>query len=318
MSPGGYQKRIQRLLRIIIEVKTRPNQSVPQLIESLNISKAQFYKDRVLLNELGFKFMYDRSQQKMILTADPYMPVQELTLSERLSLIMAFRQLSAAGDHILTYEGFKAARKMAAELPEKLRDSIFDDIVLREGFGCDKHILEQLQKAITDNQRISMAYQRPDLSDPETHEVDPYHLFFKRRALYMEGYSWTEQGVRMYRLNRIKQISFKFKGFSRQPGYDFGKRYKNAFSVFPGETAEHVTIRFGPAVRPYIEESMWHHSEKKTARPDGGLIFEVDVAYPREVLWWAFTWGPDAEILEPGWLREEARNGILKMMEMYS
>ena len=47
------------------------------------------------------------------------------------------------------------------------------------------------------------------------------------------------------------------------------------------------------------------------------LLFEVDVAYPREVLWWMLGWGADAEVLEPGWLREEAKSEVGKMMKRY-
>jgi len=38
-----------------------------------------------------------------------------LSLSERLFLMMAVRQLSASGDYILTYEGLNAARKLAGD-----------------------------------------------------------------------------------------------------------------------------------------------------------------------------------------------------------
>jgi predicted DNA-binding transcriptional regulator YafY len=43
----------------------------------------------------------------------------------------------------------------------------------------------------------------------------------------------------------------------------------------------------------------------------------VDVAEPREVLWWALGWGADAEILEPAWLREEAIQTIRNMLARY-
>jgi hypothetical protein len=44
---------------------------------------------------------------------------------------------------------------------------------------------------------------------------------------------------------------------------------------------------------------------------DGAILFHVDVAESMEVMWWAFQWGADAEILEPGWLREEAKKTVL-------
>ncbi|WP_207687176.1 WYL domain-containing protein [Desulfonema limicola] len=81
----------------------------------------------------------------------------------------------------MTFDGFYAAKKLAAELPEPLRQSLFDDIVLKKGFGCEREIMEKLQKAVNGNQRVIITYQKPEQETPETHELDPYHLFFRKR-----------------------------------------------------------------------------------------------------------------------------------------
>ncbi len=314
---GEYKNRMRRLLNIIVEVKTAPFQTVPELVRKLGVSKTQFYKDRALLKEIGFQFEYMRGPGKFQIEKDIALPVENLTISEQLSLIMALRQLSAAGDHIITFEGFKAAQKLAADLPSPFRESLFEGFVMKEGFGCTRKVMDKIQQAIAENRRVAMTYTRPGQESPSEEIVDPYHIFFKRRALYVEGYSTSESGIRVYRMNRIGEVVLKERGFAPKPGYDFGKRYKNAFSAFPGDETEHVRIRFADRVRPYIEESFWHQSQKTTANPDGSLDFEVDVAYPREVMWWAFGWGPDAEVLEPVWLRDEARAEVARMLKIY-
>ncbi len=177
--------------------------------------------------------------------------------------------------------------------------------------------MERLQTAIGESRRMVLDYLRPESGKSTPEELDPYYLFFKRRALYVEGYSWTEKGIRMYRVNRIKAVGFTPMHCPVREDYDFARRHKNAFSVFPGEETEKVAVRFGPRARPYIEESLWHHSQVISKEKDGAIRFEVDVAEPREVMWWAFQWGAEAEILEPGWLREEAKKGIQKMSGRY-
>lgn len=304
-------------MKIITEVKALPHRTVPQLLEELGISKSQFYKDRNVLAEMGFVFGYNRKLKKLVIHQDSTLPVGNLTLSERLALIMALRHLSASGDHTLTYEGFNAAKKLATELPPPFVDSFFDDIVIREGFGFDPQVMNDVQKAIEENWQIVLSYQRPEQDEPTPEAMDPYHLFFRRRALYVEGYSWTEGDIRTYRLNRIKNVTFKAKGFAVRESYDFGKRYKNAFFAYGGETTEHVVIRFNRETRTFIEESLWHHSQKTTREDDGSVLFEVDVAYPLEVMWWAFRWRAGAEILEPEWLREKAKKNIREMNRIY-
>ncbi len=304
-------------MKIILEVKTSPHRTVPQMINDLGISKSQFYKDKDVLADLGFVFGYERKLKKLVLHKDSTLPVENLTLSERLALIMALRQLSASGDHTLTYEGLNAAKKLATELPPPFAESMFDDLVLREGFGCPPRIMKDIQKAVEENWRLTLLYQKPEQDEPRQEKMDPYQLFFRRRSLYVEGYSRTEGEIRTYRLSRIKKVEFECRGFAVRDDYDFGKRYRNAFSAFGGEGTEHVAVRFNREARPYIEDSMWHHSQKTTREPDGSLLFEADVYYPREVMWWAFRKGSGAEILEPDWLREEAKQSIRKMCKIY-
>ena len=313
-------KRSYRLIKIIQEIKTTPYQTISHLLKSLAISRAQFYKDRDALAQLGFEFHYDRGKGRFIITKDSYLPIENLTLSERISLLMAVRQLSASGDYLLTYEGLNAARKLTAELPGPLREnaiSLFDDLVLKEGFGCRMEIMEKLQQAMSENRRVILTYQKPEEVDPIEVELDPYHLFFQRRALYVEGYSVNSKAVRMYRLNRIREVKPTPVQCPVREDYDFGLRHKNAFSAFPGETTQRVVVRFSNRVRPYIEESLWHHSQVITRGNNGAITLEVAVAEPREVMWWAFQWGADAEIIEPQWLRKQTKKEIGKMVNRY-
>jgi predicted DNA-binding transcriptional regulator YafY len=311
-------KRIKRLLNIVILVKTEPWKSVPELISQLDISRSQFYKDKDLLATLGFSFDYSRSEKRFVISKDSFIPAEDLTLSEKLSLIMAFRQLSASGDYVLSYDGFQAARKLALSLPEPLRESIFEDIVLLQGFGCKKEILKKAQQAVTEKQRIIISYKRPDQEKTTDYELDPYHLFFRKRALYLEGYSWTDNDFRMFRLNRIQRLKSTPYRFSKpKAGYDFGQRHKNAFFAFPGEKTEKVVVKFTNKIRPFIEETLWHHSQQVNEAGNGDIYFTVHIAEPREVMWWTLSWGSEAEVIEPKWLRELAGEEIQSLAQKY-
>ena len=320
MEPRKHN-RFHRLIRIVQEIKTHPAQTLGELSKKIGVGKSQFYKDKESLRRLGFDFHFDRGAKRFVVTMDAFLPVENLSLSEIVSLIMAVRQLSAAGDYILTYEGVRAARKLAAGLPQDHRENalaLFDDLVLKEGFGCSRNILESLQKAVVENRRVEILHEKPGDDAPKRHVIEPYHLFFRRRALYVEGYSIDEKEIRTYRVSRICRVDSTPYSFSlRKEGYDFSKRQKNAFSAFPGESVQKVSVLFSKKIRPFIEESLWHHSQIVTPRENGDVVFEVRVAHPREVLWWALSWGEHAEILAPQWLRREALGTISKMKLKY-
>jgi hypothetical protein len=106
-TPGWnvrHPARVPRLIRLITEIKTNPRQTPEQLCHALGISRAQFFDDKKLLEEaLGFSFRFNRAMHRYEILNDPYLPIVELQLSEAFALILAVRQLSAAGDYILTH-----------------------------------------------------------------------------------------------------------------------------------------------------------------------------------------------------------------------
>src|SRR5499433_2681329 len=114
--------KIPRLLRLAAEIKTNPWQTVPTLCRSVGVGKAQFYRDKQALEEIGFIFNYSRAQSRFLIEKEPYLPVYDLTLTETFALTMAVRQLSAAGDFILTYDALEALKKLVANTPGVQRE----------------------------------------------------------------------------------------------------------------------------------------------------------------------------------------------------
>jgi predicted DNA-binding transcriptional regulator YafY len=278
-----------------------------------------FYKDRQALATLGFAFHYDRQQRGYVITHDRFLPVLNLSISEVLALIMAVRQLSSSGDYTLTYDAIAALRKIVSNMPGEVRaflQTSLDDVVLQEGFGCDATILQDLWHACQERQRVRIVHDR----GTGGHEwvIDPYQIFFKRRALYLDACVVPERRVNMFRVNRIQRV--RFLGV-RVPTplvpYNFRERHRHSFSVFVGAPPQRVRIRFHRTVRQYITETRWHASQQIDDLPDGHCMFQVEVSEPREVGWWALQWGAHAEVLEPESLRQEMAETARALVGVY-
>jgi predicted DNA-binding transcriptional regulator YafY len=288
VSSHHYARRLQRLLALIHEIKTTPHQTPEALYTSLGISRAMFYKDCQELQALGLTFHYDRQQRRYIITQDRYLPVLALSTSEMLALIMAVRQIASTGDYTLTYEAIAALRKTVSNTPAEIRTFLaasLEDVVLQDGFGCNPTILHDLWDACQEHQRLRIVYDRGD--GPCEWVIDPYQLFFKRRALYLDACVVETRQIYMFRVNRIKSLTLLG---VRIPtplmDYNFRERHRHSFSVFVGTPPQRVHIRFRPAVRQYITETRWHTSQQIEDLPDGSFVFTVEVSEPREVGWW--------------------------------
>ena len=317
----GHLARVPRLIRLISEIKSNPRQTPEQLCRTLAISRAQFFEDKKLLAEaLGFAFRFNRGTRSYEILSDPYLPIVDLQLSEAFALVLAVRQLSAAGDYILTYEAVEGIRKIVASAQPVLRDflrSAFDDLVLRQGFGCDAAILDDLRRACHEHHHVAILYHHYEYDSLWRHDIDPYQLFFKRRALYLDAYDKAARAFRVFRVNRVKRVEFTGVRGVMVSDYSFAARFQDTFSAFVGEGTTTVKVRFTKRIAPYIEESLWHGSQQITPLPDGGILYEVHVSYPKEVAWWVMSWGGDAEILEPPELRVYVAEEVRKMAGLY-
>ena|GEM_PF-664875 len=305
-------KRSQRLISLLLEISNNPRQRPEQLWRALGISKSQFFEDKQALADLGFTFEYDRKLSCYRITSDHSFPIFGLTTSEVFSLVMAVRQLSAAGDHALTFEAVNAIRKIISKDASGMRallSTALDYEVLGRTFQVKADIINELRQAQQYCQRLEILYDDFYHGRERNLRIHPYMLYFKGRALYLDALVEEEQRVLMLRVSRVKEICSRIGPFSVREDYNFKERHRHSYRVIVKDTPpERVRIKFTHPTSRYIEEAYWHDSQKKFRNDaDGSLILELTVSDPREVLWYlVMPWGKGAEILEPAWLREEA------------
>jgi predicted DNA-binding transcriptional regulator YafY len=318
----AFQTRATRLLELIREIQTNPRQAPEQLQRSLGVSRSQFFEDKKALAQIGFVFEYDRQLGRYVIKNDISLPVADLTAVEALSLVMAVRQISAAGDHTLAFDAVRAIKKIIANSNKsvrKLLEYAMDDDVLKKRFKVDSQIIDELWQAQERNSRLEILYDDFSQHRERKMEIDPYALYFKGRALYLDVYALEERKVLMLRVSRVKKILARKGPFQMRPDYNFRERHRHSFRVVTGDKPPQlVRIKFAPNAARFIDESYHHESEKKLWFVDGSLRLSLTVSDPREVLWYlVFPWGEEAEILEPQWLREEALNTARNILARY-
>ncbi len=311
-----------RLIQICHEIKTNPNRKPKEIYKNLGISKQQFYKDKRALEKLGFKFAYSAKKKSLIIEQDSLINIYDLTLNEIFALVMSVSQFSSIGDYNLTQDALSGIRRIINQAPLEARvilQGALDDIVFREGFGCNPKIIETLTEAIKENvRRVVITYDNYKKGELVKYEFDPYTIFPRKNGLYVEGYSFTHKDYRMFRINRIKDIRFTQFTVPRRSNYSFKERHKDSFGVFTGSEAAKLKIKFSKNVAKYMEEPPYSLRGKITRFTDGSIMYEITTSYPQEVMWWVMGWGAEAEILEPESLRQEVVKTVGKLMEIYS
>ena len=83
------------------------------------------------------------------------------------------------------------------------------------------------------------------------------------------------------------------------------------------EEAVRVVVRFDAEIAPFIEERVWHPSQRLVRERGGGVRFEARLSGMFEFVGWVMSWGPRAELVAPeGWRREAAERAE-GMVEIY-
>jgi len=84
-----------------------------------------------------------------------------------------------------------------------------------------------------------------------------------------------------------------------------------------GEVSEEVILRFAPAAAQRLAETRWKQSATTQTLPDGRLLYRVQVAHPEEMRVFIRRWGPQVEVLAPGWLRQEMAREAREVARVY-
>ena len=318
-------KRALRLMQLMTILKVQPGITPSNLYDQLGIKKSQFSKDKQSLEDMGFTFRYDRSQKRYEITKEPFFPSAGLSFLELFSLISAIKQMSVKGDHALSAFSIEAIRKMiAATQDERTRELLryeLEDTTLKKGFGCHPDVLNCLFSATKERKRVKVLYKAPN-DEPREFLFNPYVVFFRKRALYVDGYRPDPieyKGFKTLRLNRIESITQLPYGFPQQGNYNFHERWEHVYYLFGTNTPPTTTrFRFSAKATPYIKEIQWHNSQSIQNERDGGCILTLHVAEPKEAVREFMEWGAEMEVLEPEELRMWYHEELQKMLALHT
>ena len=79
-----------------------------------------------------------------------------------------------------------------------------------------------------------------------------------------------------------------------------------------------VKGRISPSWARWVEEKIWHESQKNTKLPEGGLEMTFRVTGLDEIKRWILSFGPEAVVLEPEKLKEMVRKDLSRNLAQYS
>jgi len=183
-------QQLQRILLLYQLVKTKPEMSSKALQKELGIGKSTYNRDREFMQKLGVCFEYDKAKKRQDLTKDAFLPIPDLSLDERLAIILALSQLGELQESFLAKHARAAAAKLMTGQEKSFCDvckALLEQDLAHKGHPRQERIVPDLLNATINRRRIRISYCKPG-QPAENYEVEPYQVFVVDGFLYLDGF----------------------------------------------------------------------------------------------------------------------------------
>jgi predicted DNA-binding transcriptional regulator YafY len=287
-----------------------------EVCERLQLSEEELIEDVNVLNVVNFGggsyVLYaeiDEDAGEIDVDPEPYsdnfdrparlLPVEAKALIAAIDLI---------GEHIPEGSLTSAREKIVAALGE---DPMEQGLQVASAVGDDSGVARQISDAIVENKLVELDYYKENEDDLVKRRVEPYALTNGREGWYVASFDPARDGMRHFRLDRIKQATVTDETFEPRPEVDPAAEVDGWLRTGEVETSRSARVWVSP------ERARWAREARRVVeeRSDGAVVVELSFAgvdwLVREILREA----GDAAVLEPKDAREAVREAVRRLSE---
>ncbi|SEA51161.1 helix-turn-helix transcriptional regulator [Alkalimonas amylolytica] len=243
----------------------------------------------------------------------PMMFTHEETLALSLGLLAAKKLNLAETEAAISSVQAKLERVMPAKLKSRTRliaDTI--NLMLPEPAPASRGLpLSPLLDALEQQRAVQIRYASYH-TEPVERRVDPYGLLFRRQHWYLSGYCHLRQDLRIFRLDRIQQLTLLEQTFTRPANFNAAEHFNASLNQMPGNLAVKVML----------------HTDLTTAaehlgltasllKPQvGGLLLSFQIDNCDCIALWLSQLPFDFTILEPPELRQALNKQAQRLLRL--
>jgi predicted DNA-binding transcriptional regulator YafY len=287
-----------------------------EVCERLQISDEELREDVNVLNVVNFGggsyVLYAEIKEdegEIEVDPEPYsdnfdrparlLPVEAKALVAAIDLI---------GEHIPEGSLTSARKKIVAALGE---DPMEQGLQVAPAASDDSDVARIISKAIMQNRIIEIEYYKENEDELVPRRVEPYALTNGREGWYVASFDPERDGVRHFRLDRIKRATVTDERFEPRPEVDPAAEVDGWLRTGEVPASRSARVWVSP------ERARWAREARRVVEEwsDGSVIVELSFAgvdwLVREILKEA----GDAAVLEPEDAREAVRAAVGRLRE---
>jgi len=299
--------RLVTLAGLLIESAKGERLRVSELCQRLELTDEELREDIDLLNVVNFGggtyVLYAEIQGDEIeVDSEPYgdnfaRPARLLPLEAK-ALVAA---IDLFGDH-LPQGGLQSARtKIVTALGH---DPSEEGLEIASGSGGDAEVARVVNEAIGASRVLELDYYKENEDTFTKRAVEPYRLENGKEGWYVECYDLTKEGVRHFKLDRIREATLSADAFEPRPEVEELAGVEGWMTHGEVPTAHVARVWVSP------ERARWLREERTVVEElaDGAVVVELPYAGTSWLVREILRGAGDLVVLEP----EDAREAIAK------
>jgi len=324
MARGEQMGRQWKIIQTLLAA--RRGKSVSELSAELECHPRSVYRDLEALQLAGFPILTERVQGKNLWSLMDAVKRQvpiPLNLTELMALYFS-RDMMKTLKNTVFFDSLESLfQKVKTLLPpeyigylNRIEKSLQVGQAPYKPYGKYKETINSLNAAVVNGNYIEIEYYTMSRRKKTRRKVAPYKIWFFDGTFYLIGYCCLRRDTRIFAVERIREIHLTPEHFELPAEFDPDGFMKSSFGVFRGAPVA-VKIWFAADIAEYIQEKIWHETQKITKCKDGSILFRAEVAGTDEIKFWILTWGAHARVLEPETLKNEIRSEAEEMCKLY-
>ena len=310
--------RLVTLASILIEAgRAGERLSVDEICERLQLSEEELREDVNVLNVVNFGggsyVLYAEINEDREIEVDPEPYSDNFDRPARLLPVEAKALVAAIdliGEHIPEGSLTSAREKIVAALGE---DPMEQGLQVARAGGDDSDVARLVSDAIVKRRMIELEYYKENEDELSLRTVEPYALTNGREGWYVASFDPERDGVRHFRLDRIKRATTSARRFKPRPEVDPAAEVDGWLRTGEVEASRSARVWISP------ERARWAREVRRVVHEcsDGAVVVELSFAgldwLVREILKEA----GDAAVLAPEDARDAVRATVARVQEAY-
>ncbi|MEE4174902.1 MAG: transcriptional regulator [Xanthomonadales bacterium] len=179
------------------------------------------------------------------------------------------------------------------------------------------HLFQDVLGALVERKRLRIVYHGRRRDSVSEREISPQRLTQYRNSWYLDAWCHQAEGLRSFALERITELERLAADAREVPPGELARHFDGAYGIFSGPAEHTARIRFTPEMSRWVAEEQWHPDQDGAFDEDGAWVLCLPFSSSRELAMDILRYGPEAEVLEPDFLRDAVRQAAAETASRY-